>query len=381
MLRLPASGGLSTRSALYCSSQIKAFVLAALPSHDGINQSCATKLSFRMVVPRFVTEAAEQGDVGTVEAWLDAGGGVNSPICVENDYDIRLVTAAIIWSRGAGSPLVDLLTARGARCAPKDLFTALSRLRENQQLTENQQCFTPDAVRMLVAHGADAAYAGMYRWTAMHKLAVIARDESVADTASLLVPVLIACGASVNAFSYGSMLGGTPLAQAAFWSSDVYLRQLVRHGADPNAETTPQGVNQYGRKGVSALARAREVVRQHNPHAAISSENNNKTLATKQACLDFLEEFSSAGTTWKRFVAAPRLQLLVLRKLCEGSRATAPSGVLERLFSGSLLPDVMFWKVLSYWRTSRDVGSFATAPALPATPPFFSFLPPVDYDY
>ena len=58
-----------------------------------------------MVVPRFVTEAAEQGDVGTVEAWLDAGGGVNSPICVENDYDIRLVTAAIIWSRGAGSPL------------------------------------------------------------------------------------------------------------------------------------------------------------------------------------------------------------------------------------------------------------------------------------
>ena len=353
-------------------------MLAALRYHDGINQSCATtKLSFRMVVPRFVTEAAEQGDVGTVEAWLDAGGGVNSPICVENDYDIRLVTAAIIWSRGAGSPLVDLLTARGARCAPKDLFTAFSRL----QAGENQQFFTPDAVRMLVAHGADAAYAGMYSWTTMHKLAVIARDESVADTASLLVPVLIACGASVNAFSYGSMLGGTPLAQAAYWSSDPYLRQLVRHGADPNAETTETAVNQYGRKGVSALARAREVVRRHNPHAAISSENNNRTLATKQACLDCLEEFSAAGMTWKRFVAAPRIQLLVLRKLCEGNRATASSGVLERLFSGSLLPDVMFWKVLSYWRTSRDVGSFATAPALPATPPFFSFLPPVDYDY
>ena len=50
----------------------------------------------------------------------------------------------------------------------------------------------------------------------------------------------------------------------------------------------------------------------------------------------------------------PRKQLLVLRRLV-GRRAAPPDGVLERLFpeSGGL-PDVLFWKVLSFWRSPRD---------------------------
>ena len=51
----------------------------------------------------------------------------------------------------------------------------------------------------------------------------------------------------------------------------------------------------------------------------------------------------------------PRKQLLVLRRLVGRGRAAPPDGVLARLFpeSGGL-PDVLFWKVLSFWRTSRD---------------------------
>ena len=60
---------------------------------------------------------------------------------------------------------------------------------------------------------------------------------------------------------------------------------------------------------------------------------------------------------------ASRLQLVVLRKLAESGRAVATRGVATRLFAprrrlqamGSrALPDVLFWKILEFWRTDRD---------------------------
>ena len=47
----------------------------------------------------------------------------------------------------------------------------------------------------------------------------------------------------------------------------------------------------------------------------------------------------------------PRKQLLVLRRLVERGRAAPPDGTLARVQG---LPDVLFWKVLSFWRSSRD---------------------------
>lgn len=70
--------------------------------------------------------------------------------------------------------------------------------------------------------------------------------------------------------------------------------------------------------------------------------------------------------SFKKWLNVPRKQLLVLRKLVERGRATPPPTVrgmlvecpLERLFpaprAAESLPDVLFWKVLSFWRTSRD---------------------------
>jgi Fe-S cluster assembly iron-binding protein IscA len=81
-----------------------------------------------------------------------------------------------------------------------------------------------------------------------------------------------------------------------------------------------------------------------------------------------LSEVLSAGS-WKRYVREPCVDLLLLRILCQRGRASAPRGPLERLFSasfassgakraarGASLPDSLFWVVLSYWRSSRQVG-------------------------
>jgi len=72
---------------------------------------------------------------------------------------------------------------------------------------------------------------------------------------------------------------------------------------------------------------------------------------------------------WKRYVNAPRKDMLVLRELCARGRAAPPSA-LAALFcttgSGPLrprtrrnprvarLPTPIFWHVLSYWRSDRD---------------------------
>ena len=79
------------------------------------------------------------------------------------------------------------------------------------------------------------------------------------------------------------------------------------------------------------------------------------------AAMALLAEVRAAGS-WKRYAAEPRVQLVVLRKLAEGGRAVATRGVLTRLFAprrrlqsiGSPLPDVLFWKILEFWRTDRD---------------------------
>ena len=71
----------------------------------------------------------------------------------------------------------------------------------------------------------------------------------------------------------------------------------------------------------------------------------------------------AASGSWKRYANEPRVQLVVLRKLAENGRAVATRGVATRLFAprrrvqamGSrALPDVLFWKILEFWRTDRD---------------------------
>ena len=68
--------------------------------------------------------------------------------------------------------------------------------------------------------------------------------------------------------------------------------------------------------------------------------------------LALLRDYRAAGGTWRRYVTEPRKRLLVLRRLVERGRAAPPDGTLARVQG---LPDVLFWKVLAFWRSDRDV--------------------------
>jgi len=60
---------------------------------------------------------------------------------------------------------------------------------------------------------------------------------------------------------------------------------------------------------------------------------------------------------WDAYLRAPREALVRLRSLCALGRATPPAD-LDRLFStrrASALPDAVFWLVLQFWCTARDI--------------------------
>ena len=63
-----------------------------------------------------------------------------------------------------------------------------------------------------------------------------------------------------------------------------------------------------------------------------------------------LKDVLDAGS-WKLYVRAPRAALVALRRLCEKERARPPPE-LARLFA---LDKFIFWRVLSFWRSDRDL--------------------------
>ena len=133
--------------------------------------------------------------------------------------------------------------------------------------------------------------------------------------------------------------GLSPLYMAALYDSDVdrsdVVRVLLRQGASIDNPDLLQDAREDAHEDVAKL----------------------------------LSDVASAGS-WKRFVLEPRIQLLLLRKLCQRGRARPPRcGILSRLFSESALtagakrravasplPEGIFWQVTSYWRSSHEVG-------------------------
>ena len=81
---------------------------------------------------------------------------------------------------------------------------------------------------------------------------------------------------------------------------------------------------------------------------------------------DFLAAVRAAGG-WAAYARAPRVQLLMLRILCEQGRAVAPTD-LARLFpceterraslrsarNTAALPKELFWHIAQFWRSDRD---------------------------
>ena len=153
------------------------------------------------------------------------------------------------------------------------------------------------------------------------------------------------------------------------------LAMLLHAGVDPNTPVdtpassgmTPllfaslvcDSVDRRGTMRMLLRAGARPDYRFHGASAEDRTEN--------ETYLRLLADVRLSGG-WKAYARAPRVDLLMLRVLCQRGRATAPRGPLRRLFStsfansgakrrarGASLPDALFWHVLSFWRSQRQV--------------------------
>ena len=75
-----------------------------------------------------------------------------------------------------------------------------------------------------------------------------------------------------------------------------------------------------------------------------------------EAFLALLADVRAAGS-WKRYANAPRIDVIVLQRLCAAARASPPPA-LARLFPTSTksppLPKELVWLILEFWRTDRD---------------------------
>jgi hypothetical protein len=121
------------------------------------------------------------------------------------------------------------------------------------------------------------------------------------------------------------------------------IRFLVSRGADLDA----RGVE--GATSEEFCRQGEHFFREHPPHPTL----NVVAMADEFArTADFLEAVRVAGG-WKSYARAPRIELARLRLLCTRGRASPPP-VLARLFAADL-PNGVFWSVLSFWRSSREI--------------------------
>ncbi|KAK7242367.1 spectrin binding protein [Aureococcus anophagefferens] len=96
------------------------------------------------------------------------------------------------------------------------------------------------------------------------------------------------------------------------------------------------------------------------------ARRNGKTTAA-----DLLSAVRAAGSL-RAYVAASRVQLLVLRILCEKGRASSPDTFLARRlfpceperraplrihsrYARAALPKELFWHIVQFWRSDRDI--------------------------
>ena len=297
-----------------------------------------------------VALAAREGRIEVVREWLAAGGSPHATKRNGEAAGTTLLTNACMTCRPACAPVAELLCAAGAHV-------------EEGVLGRAAGVGAVDTVRVLLRHGASAGRPLGSGDTALHR-AVLTNDWSrLTDHWSIAnaqgatsmghqgtIRLLLKHGAAVNA---RSTRGVTPLLMAAAMAGYVSLgvvRELLAAGADldlvnsggDNAEAIVHGKldNDVAECGIPAFP---ELCRR---------------TGAVEAFQALLADVRAAGS-WKRYVAAPRKELILLRCLCAAGRASPPPA-LARLFPGPEateappLPRELAWKILEFWRTDRD---------------------------
>ena len=302
-----------------------------------------------------VAQAAFDGDVDAVRAWLATGGDIDETFGTLPalghavvPYFSPLINIAIHGPNA--SEVVSVLLEAGARYEHRYLMNAI-------------RGGNVKAVRLLLPYADVNEKYGA--WTALHFATDCGHEghyRFLPDQEEI-VHALLEAGAFVNATASDGLGGGsrrTPLmcaAKCGFTRLGV-VKRLLQYGADISA------VDSAGR---TALFQANELLQgsgiwdplEQPPPDEYDSDGEVirdlwRAAGAVEDMIALLQGVEAAGS-WKRYVREPRKQLLVLRRLVGRGRAAPPDGVLARLFpeSGGL-PDVLFWKVLSFWRSPRD---------------------------
>ena len=280
-------------------------------------------------IPDSVAAAVYVGNVSAVDAWLRHGGDefVNETLTGEH-FDDTLIAQALKGNSANAPAIIELLLVAGASPETRYLMSAIS-------------WGNVEAALLLVDHGVDLEKVHGV-WTALHFAAEKGEFYPMARQAEL-VRGLLEAGAPVDARKGESIsnTGGTPLQVAAGcgFTEPGVLELLLKYGADVDAVDA---------EGLTAEDHAR---------AALDDPRGPGVV---EGALALFRDYRAAGGTWKRYANEPRKQLLVLRKLVEKGRARPPrprrAKALADLFGrDGLLPDVLFWKVLAFWRSDRDV--------------------------
>ena len=304
--------------------------------------------TLNMDLPDAVATAAREGNVDTVREWLATGG---SPGAMTPD-GWTLLAYASASSRPSCASVAEILCAAGARdpyggdclCAAA-VHGAL------------------ETVRVLLRYGASTSATMPNGLTALHH-AVAANDYrryrdpwsiiNAQAAASIghqgIVRLLLKHGAAVNANTTKSNM--TPLMMAARISGFISLgvvRELLASGADLNL------VSVKGRNA-EAIARKRLSIEVRSGQGIPHDMKHCRRPGSVEAFLALLAEVRAAGS-WKRYVNAPRIDVIVLQRLCAAGQASPPPA-LARLFPTSTksppLPKELVWLILKFWRADRD---------------------------
>jgi len=127
------------------------------------------------------------------------------------------------------------------------------------------------------------------------------------------------------------------------------VRELLRGGADLDV------VDAHGRN-VEAIARTRLSKEICTGEGIPEHPRECRRPGAVEAFLALLAEVRAAGS-WKRYVNKPRIDVIVLQRLCAAGRASPPP-ILASLFPTSTksppLPKELIWLILKFWRTDRD---------------------------
>ena len=309
--------------------------------------------TLNMDLPDAVVLAAKGGNADAIRDWLAAGGAPNAIRPNGNS----LLACACMSARPSCASVVEILCEAGAR----DVGGA--RGGDGRCLGLAATMGALDTVRVLLRYGAPAGASLKSGTTALHQAVITNEWRRLVDpwsrarakaAASIghqgIVRLLLRHGAAVNALTATGRF--TPLMGAAQCGGFVSLgvvRELLAGGADLDLVSR-------GGRNAEAIARARLQKEIYTGEGIPEYPQECRRPGAVEAFLELLAAVRAAGS-WKRYVNKPRIDVIVLQRLCAAGRASPPPA-LARLFPTSTksppLPKEMVWLILKFWRTDRD---------------------------